>query len=189
METVRLQSQAFTTTFKGRSNILRSETSVSKGFDPQTTTNPPKPYICQAIWDTGATNSCISKKIVDACDLKPISIAESHTANGISRRPVYLVNVLLRNNVGIPNLRVIEADIYGADMLIGMDIIAHGDFAITCPNGKTVFTFRIPSIACIDFVAESKNAQEPIRHDQAKISRNSPCLCGSGKKYKKCCGK
>ncbi|WP_256204377.1 SEC-C metal-binding domain-containing protein [Planococcus faecalis] len=22
-----------------------------------------------------------------------------------------------------------------------------------------------------------------------KIGRNDPCLCGSGKKYKKCCGK
>jgi HEAT repeat protein len=28
-----------------------------------------------------------------------------------------------------------------------------------------------------------------IRRSQAKIGRNDPCPCGSGKKYKKCCGK
>lgn len=30
--------------------------------------------------------------------------------------------------------------------------------------------------------------QEPVRRDAPKIGRNDPCLCGSGKKYKKCCG-
>jgi hypothetical protein len=29
----------------------------------------------------------------------------------------------------------------------------------------------------------------PIRNDQPKVGRNDPCPCGSGKKYKKCCGK
>ncbi len=29
---------------------------------------------------------------------------------------------------------------------------------------------------------------EPIK-GQAKPNRNDPCPCGSGKKYKKCCGK
>ena len=27
-----------------------------------------------------------------------------------------------------------------------------------------------------------------IVHDGPKIGRNDPCPCGSGKKYKKCCG-
>jgi tetratricopeptide (TPR) repeat protein len=29
----------------------------------------------------------------------------------------------------------------------------------------------------------------PFRRTQPKINRNAPCPCGSGKKYKKCCGK
>jgi SEC-C motif-containing protein len=29
---------------------------------------------------------------------------------------------------------------------------------------------------------------EPIRHSAPKIGRNDPCSCGSGKKFKKCCG-
>lgn len=31
--------------------------------------------------------------------------------------------------------------------------------------------------------------QEPYVRSQPKIGRNDPCPCGSGKKYKKCCGK
>ncbi|MBC8378703.1 MAG: SEC-C domain-containing protein [Planctomycetes bacterium] len=28
-----------------------------------------------------------------------------------------------------------------------------------------------------------------IKHEEPKVGRNDPCPCGSGKKYKKCCGK
>jgi preprotein translocase subunit SecA len=31
--------------------------------------------------------------------------------------------------------------------------------------------------------------KKPIRREQKKVGRNDPCPCGSGKKYKKCCGK
>ena len=30
---------------------------------------------------------------------------------------------------------------------------------------------------------------KPYKRDAAKVGRNDPCICGSGKKYKKCCGK
>jgi len=30
--------------------------------------------------------------------------------------------------------------------------------------------------------------QVPIKRDGRKIGRNEPCPCGSGKKYKRCCG-
>ncbi len=35
---------------------------------------------------------------------------------------------------------------------------------------------------------EQTRAKQPVRHVN-KIGRNDPCPCGSGKKYKKCCGK
>ncbi len=34
---------------------------------------------------------------------------------------------------------------------------------------------------------EQKQSQT-VRHEGPKIGRNDPCPCGSGKKYKKCCG-
>ncbi len=30
---------------------------------------------------------------------------------------------------------------------------------------------------------------ETIRSEEKTVGRNDPCPCGSGKKYKKCCGK
>lgn len=29
----------------------------------------------------------------------------------------------------------------------------------------------------------------PLKRSTPKVGRNEPCICGSGKKYKKCCGK
>ena len=31
--------------------------------------------------------------------------------------------------------------------------------------------------------------REPVRRETPKIGRNDKCPCGSGKKYKNCCGK
>jgi preprotein translocase subunit SecA len=36
---------------------------------------------------------------------------------------------------------------------------------------------------------EGPQKVETYKRDQPKIGRNDPCPCGSGKKYKKCCGK
>ncbi|MCQ2551142.1 MAG: preprotein translocase subunit SecA [Clostridia bacterium] len=38
-------------------------------------------------------------------------------------------------------------------------------------------------------VPERDIKQETFRREQPKIGRNDPCPCGSGKKYKNCCGK
>ena len=35
---------------------------------------------------------------------------------------------------------------------------------------------------------DGRMLNKPFRRDQPKIGRNDPCPCGSGKKYKKCCG-
>jgi preprotein translocase subunit SecA len=34
-----------------------------------------------------------------------------------------------------------------------------------------------------------EEAKQPVRRASQKVGRNKPCPCGSGKKYKKCCGK
>jgi preprotein translocase subunit SecA len=37
--------------------------------------------------------------------------------------------------------------------------------------------------------SEGETVVQQIKRDQPKVGRNSPCPCGSGKKYKKCCGR
>ena len=36
---------------------------------------------------------------------------------------------------------------------------------------------------------DNTTAAEPVRRKEAKIGRNDPCPCGSGRKYKQCCGR
>ncbi|MDE8732227.1 preprotein translocase subunit SecA [Eubacteriales bacterium DFI.9.88] len=38
-------------------------------------------------------------------------------------------------------------------------------------------------------IPQREKKQEPYRREHPKIGRNDPCPCGSGKKYKNCCGK
>jgi preprotein translocase subunit SecA len=43
-----------------------------------------------------------------------------------------------------------------------------------------------------DGAADQQNSTEPSKpviRSTPKVGRNSPCPCGSGKKYKQCCGK
>jgi len=35
----------------------------------------------------------------------------------------------------------------------------------------------------------SQNKKQPVKRSGDKVGRNDPCPCGSGKKYKKCCGR
>ncbi len=38
------------------------------------------------------------------------------------------------------------------------------------------------------YFTDGKVVNSTIKRDQEKVGRNDPCPCGSGKKYKKCCG-
>jgi SWIM/SEC-C metal-binding protein len=39
-----------------------------------------------------------------------------------------------------------------------------------------------------DLTDLERKLNPPIHRETTKIGRNEPCGCGSGKKYKKCCG-
>ena len=80
----------------------------------------------------------------------------ARTPSGEIMLPIYVIDILLRNNVLVKDVLVMGSEIgsQGIDLLIGMDIIGMGDFAVTNFNGNTVFSFRIPSIEEIDFLKQ-----------------------------------
>jgi preprotein translocase subunit SecA len=39
------------------------------------------------------------------------------------------------------------------------------------------------------FVKAMRPELYPKKENEQKVGRNAPCPCGSGKKYKKCCGR
>ena len=120
--------------------------------------------------------------MVDACGLVATGIVQVDHVDGTSQAETYLVNIMLPNNVGFTGVRVSKGTLTGgADMLIGMDIISRGDFAVTNFNGTTRFTFRVPSAEHIDFV---RDADQPrFQHGGSKKPKRSN-LSGGGKRQK-----
>lgn len=106
-----------------------------------------------AQWDTGATNTCISEEIAKKYNLKPVSYAQSKTPSGKLTSPIYFIDIVLNNEVVFTNWTVMGSKIgeQGIDILIGMDVISKGDFAISNYNGTTQFSFRIPSQEHVDY--------------------------------------
>ena len=47
----------------------------------------------------------------------------------------------------------------GFGVIVGMDVICHGDFAITNVSGETWISFRTPSCQAIDYVDEANHPQ------------------------------
>jgi hypothetical protein len=180
------QVRAFTSRYAHISRVLGNVVQVSPAFDHNGATQEQLQQYSSfnAIWDTGATSSVITQQVVDRCCLKPIGMAEVAHAVGKELAEVYFVNIGLPNGVAFMFIRAIKGKLVSGDVLIGMDIISQGDFAVTNKDNKTVFSFRMPSVECIDFVQS-----HPIHRTESKVGRNEPCPCGSGKKYKKCCGK
>ena len=113
-----------------------------------------------AQWDTGATNTCISEEIVKKYNLVPLSMAKSRTPSGVLETFIYNIDIVINNEVMFQNWNVMGSKIgaQGIDILIGMDIISKGDFAISNFNGKTQFSFRIPSKKDVDY----KNEDIPL---------------------------
>jgi len=167
-----MQHHAFTTRYEGQARVLFSKVNVCLPIaseDAQTQKVEFREYI--AIWDTGATHSAITKRVVEDLKLQPTGVRETRHAGGKSSNNTYLVNIALPNMVMVPHVRVTEVQLIPDDnvaddqqpqLLIGMDIIGLGDFAVTNADRKTVFSFRIPSVQEIDFVpdAQENNVME-----------------------------
>ena len=112
----------------------------------------------EGVWDTGATCSVISRRIVEELMLTPIDTSFVETASGAYDACDYLVAVYLPGGVVIPTMRVIDSPgIGGADALIGMDIIGIGDLAITNMDDRTCMSFQMPSSRRIDFMERSSS--------------------------------
>jgi len=72
-------------------------------------------------------------------------MAEIHGVHGTQSANVYLAGISLPNGIFFNQVRATEGNLAGYDVLIGMDIIGAGDFAVTNANGLTWFTYRYPS--------------------------------------------
>ena len=124
-----------------------------------------------AIWDTGATNSAITQKVIDDCGLVATGMAQVSGVHGVAQAETYLVNIALPDNVVFAGIRVTKGSLVGGDILIGMDIINQGDFTVTNYGGTTKFSFRVPSQGHIDFVPEINQAIQAQAQPRSRAER------------------
>ena len=144
--------QAFTSKYKGIVGQIISTCEVSDFIEDLSQDFSMTTF--HALWDTGATCSAISKDAAEKLNLEPVSKVTVSHADGQSMVNVYDISLALPNETLFQFVRVTECTLSGFDLLIGMDIISEGDFSISNKDGKTTFSFRIPSYKEIDFVSE-----------------------------------
>ena len=178
------QFTAFTLKSKtGRLNRITTEVQITPAYDLAAPPNPlPTPITALALWDTGATGTFLTPTLAKSMSLTPVGVAAMDHGGGTAQNcPRYLVHLTLPNKVQVTGHLITELPAHQAfDVIIGMDIITHGDFSLTNVSGQTWLTFRMPSCETIDYVVDANRLM--YRH----AGRNDPCPCGSGEKFKKC---
>ena len=105
------------------------------------------------IWDhLGASVSLISARVAKVLGLESIGKSGVSGYNeGINVKDTYLIHIGLPTRDIVTDIMAMEFDSDEYDVVIGMDVICNGDLAITNQDDKTTFSFRIPSVAEIDF--------------------------------------
>lgn len=109
-----------------------------------------------ALWDTGAETTHVVPRVVDAADLQSVGYRDSRGIDGtVTRRRAYRASILTFSGLTVPKgakevspsqLKIhattviaLEEDsqLGGIDVLIGMDIIGAGDFALSYDSSGT----------------------------------------------------
>ncbi|MDR0829441.1 MAG: retroviral-like aspartic protease family protein [Prevotellaceae bacterium] len=142
--------KALTFDYNGLTNIIETNCNICPTYNPDNQHSTK----FRALWDTGAMASVISAKVVNDLQLQPVGRAKVIHANGESLVDTYMIDIQLINNIEFCSLHVTEGLFTDTDVLIGMDIISQGDFAITSHENNTKLSFQVPSTHNIDFVKE-----------------------------------
>jgi hypothetical protein len=141
--------KAFTTTYPGRSSYLFRKVEISEEAQAGQRVSM---YPTLAIWDTGANCSCITTEVVEALGLQEVRKTFVRTGGGDVVQKVYEICMHLPNGVSANIVATeIPALSNGMGAIIGMNIIGHGDFAISNFEGRTQMTFRVPSVEHADY--------------------------------------
>lgn len=111
---------------------------------------------CLAIWDSGATSSIITRKVIETLDLKPVGMCQVVGIHGSEYEYTYYVNLMVPGEMKFHTIEVTEGDLDDVDVLIGMDVISQGDLAISNGNSETVFSFRSPAKNPIIFSTDNE---------------------------------
>ena len=150
---------SFSLSFPKSANKIIFDVDVAN-FDPEDEKPKFKKY--SALVDTGATVSCVSSKVASELDLSTVGLIRVSGVNSSPRIcPVFLTRIRLPNGIAMDQ-SVVGAEAEGSDILIGMDLLTRGDFAIThSRTGEIVTSFIYPPIGKeIDFANYAKEQKK-----------------------------
>ncbi|MBL4652506.1 MAG: hypothetical protein JKY53_06525 [Flavobacteriales bacterium] len=145
-------SDSFTVKSTNRLSYITTSVGISYPFEVNRINQPPKPYTTAALWDTGSSHCFITKSLATSLELHPIDKALVEHAMGRTFENVYFAVLQITEKYYIEiELTECQSINNNFEIIVGMDVINQGDFAITNQAGKTTFSFRLPSETTIDF--------------------------------------
>ena len=135
----------FTLTSNEKLKEISTPVTIACGDDYCDITSRPQ-HSCNAIWDTGATSSMISRRIAEQLKLHSIGKAHISGVHGVVETDIYIIDIVFGNGFTISGLRVSEADNGGGfDVLIGMDVIGHGRLIVDGTGEMSEVFFAFPA--------------------------------------------
>lgn len=102
--------------------------------------------------------------------------------------------MILRQGVGLQSYAqkdpLVEYKLAGYDMFDGMTQAIQEDTVRLLFNTRIEQKVEREQVAKVTGTNKDESLQRaPVKRDTAKVYPNDPCPCGSGKKYKNCCGR
>lgn len=98
----------------------------------------------KALWDTGATVTVVSELLVQRLGLVPTDFMKVSGYDGRTQmRNVYKIDIALSDSMRFVKLNVIDAPLITTDILLGMDVIAQGDFMVVHEENNKVLSFSL----------------------------------------------
>ncbi|MDE2638788.1 MAG: aspartyl protease family protein [Chloroflexota bacterium] len=149
---------SYTIRYQGIVSALITPCAISASWDPLEEKPEPVAVRYQCLWDTGAKISAVTKRVATDLGLPTEALLPIQHAGGTSVDvPQHYVNLLPPGGMLIVGRPVAQLPLASFDVIVGMDIISRGDFAISNFDGYTTFTFRIPSAEEFDFTYQDSS--------------------------------
>ena len=104
-----------------------------------------KSVTVRALWDTGATKSCVSKQVIEKLEAVSSRDILCITDEGVTQKdPVFLLDLELFPTLEINNHEMVRSSIGSrlCKAIIGMDIIMKGQFFFINNGGKYMAMFK-----------------------------------------------
>ncbi len=114
--------------------------------------------------------------IMDSLDPEKDDDVDRANTEAWSKQSKWLGLEILGTEKGGPDDEEGKVEFVARYKLKGMNVSHHERALFRKHNGRWVF------------VDGEEVAPPPMKREEPRIGRNDPCPCGSGKKYKKCCG-